>query len=125
MSECKILDTVYDLAIWEKKGLYLVRGVVPTYHYEAGKRTDEITGHKYQLVSLETFDCYWVSIPHLKPVITADELKKLWDMGEKPVVELKNATIRAYFSTKTQSYLDSCKAEDIILLEDAQTAFEL
>ena len=125
MSECKILDTVYDLAIWEKKGRYLLRGVVPTYHYEAGKRTDEITGHKYQVVSLETFDCYWVSIPHLKPVITADELKKLWDMGEKPVVELKNATIRAYFSTKTQSYLDSCKADDIILLEDAQTAFEL
>lgn len=125
MSECKILDTVFDMAIREKKGLYVVKDVVPTYHYEAGKRTDEITGHKYQLVSLETFDCYWVSIPHLKPVITADELKKLWDMGEKPVVELKNATIRAYFSTKTQSYLDSCKAEDIILLEDAQTAFEL
>ena len=125
MSRSKVLNTTYPLSIWEKKSRYWVRGWVPVYRYVDEKRTDEIIAFKYQLVSMETCDSYEVSVPHLKPVITADELKKLWDMGEKPVVELKNATIRAYFSTKTQSYLDSCKAEDIILLEDAQTAFEL
>lgn len=116
-----ILKTIFDLGYYEKPGIYSLKGILPRYVYdENNKKTNKIAGYKYNVVSLETYNSYSIFVPNKAPLMTPEELDELWEKGEKPLVEFKNPTIRAYFSSYTKSYEDSCKAEDVFLVDDNQ-----
>lgn len=118
----QILRTAFKLEYFEPKGLFFLKEVSPRFEYDSNnRRTDKVTGYNYHIISQETFNSYTVGVNQTSPLIAADELAKLWEAGERPLVEFKNPTIRAYRSSVTQSYEDSCKAENVFWSDSNQT----
>ncbi len=118
----KILKTAFRLDYFEQAGVFILKDIAPRYEYDANRnRTDRVIGYNYHVISQSTFDSYIIGVTQTSPLIAADELAKLWEAGERPLVEFKNPTIRAYHSSVTQAYEDSCRAEDVFWADEKQT----
>lgn len=95
---------------------FVLKGVTPRYRYADNKRTDEIEGYVYRVVSTETYDTFNVFVPHGTPVVSADDLKIANEQGNHILVEIEDATITPYYSERTNSVEDSIKASSIRLV---------
>lgn len=115
----KLLGRAFDLEVLEPENLFYLREVRSRYKYdESGKRTPEIDGYVYSVISIDTLEDYVVFIPHSKPLVTDAEVRIAREDGTKIIVSFDDAVIRAYFASRTGSYEDSVKAADIHLHDE-------
>lgn len=115
----KLLGRAFDLEVLEPENLYYLREVRSRFKYDkSGKRTSEIDGYVYTVISIDTLEFYTVFVPHSKPLITDAEVQIARESGTKIIVSFDDAVIRSYFASRTGSYEDSVKAADIHLHDE-------
>lgn len=101
------------LSVVVSNNQFVLKSVAPRYHYEDGKRTDNVAGYTYRLVNTESFDTFTVSVPHSVPVVTTEALQAANEAKQHILVELDGATVTPYYSERTHSVEDSIKAVGI------------
>lgn len=93
-------------------GAFVLKEIRPSYHYEAGKKTDQLEGYTYVVVNPDSFDRFTVKDSHTTPVVTPEILKANNDVGKHVYVEIEGATVTPYVS-KSGSIEDSIKITSI------------
>ncbi len=112
-------------AVFPKSQFFLI-SVEEYYQYDpsTGKRTELVEGYRYELVETSRFMHIQLKVPKYPAIITADELDRRMEAGERVFVELEGAFLKPYFSMKTKQIEDSFGASRIYLCEDSEIELE-
>lgn len=107
---------ISDLELTEKQitgnanGILYLASFKAGYEYVNGKRTDNSTFIKYDVVSIENdFDKITIKVPGTTPVITAEQLSQ---KKGNVKVKFKNLTGK-FYRTSSGEYALTCKADGI------------
>lgn len=93
---------------------FALLNVSPVYEYEAGKRTENVIGTKYNVADPETFEKFDVKVMSLKPVITQEQLEA---EEERVWVEFNGAIVKP-FKAEFGSALCTVTADSVWIVKD-------
>lgn len=114
----KVLQTAFPLEAVEPEPVQILRDISPRFEYDNdGNRTKNVAGYVYDVVNTVSFNQYDILVEQTVPLMEPKELLNLREQGERILVTFQNARIRAYFSSRTNSYEDSVRADDVSLVE--------
>ena len=111
-----------EIPFWviESEGVFVLILLKPYFRYENNKPTKDILGYKYTVVNTESFEKYEFKVEGDKPLISADLLIDKRERGEKVYVEFDNPTIKVYWNSAMNCYMDSLKADGIQIFKSEE-----
>lgn len=116
-----VMNIWLQLVAIETERVFLLRGITPYYVYgDDGKPTDQIAGYVYECVNSDSLRWYKIKVAQQKPLMSPVELGKKLEAGEKICVEFLNAEIKAYWNSFLQCYMDTFRAEDVMLIDSEE-----
>lgn len=116
-----VMNIWLQLVAIETERVFLLRGITPYYVYgDDGKPTDQIAGYVYECVNSDSLRWYKIKIAQQKPLMSPVELGKKLEAGEKICVEFLNAEIKAYWNSFQRCYMDTFRAEDVMLIDSEE-----
>lgn len=116
----KVLQTAFPFETVEPEAVHILRDIRRRPAYDKnGNRTEGTAGYAYDVVNTASFNQYDVVVDQTTPLMEPKELLNLREQGERVLVTFQNARIRAYFSTRSNSYEDSVRADGVSLVEES------
>lgn len=115
-----LLNREIPFRVIESEGVFVLILLKPYFRYENNKPTKDILGYKYTVVNTESFEKYEFKVEGDKPLISADLLIDKRERGEKVYVEFDNPTIKVYWNSAMNCYMDSLKADGIQIFKSEE-----
>lgn len=115
-----LLNREIPFRVIESEGVFVLVFIKPYFRYENNKPTKDILGYKYMVVNIESFEKYEFKVEGNKPLISADLLLDKRERGEKIYVEFDNPTIKVYWNSAMNCYMDSLKADGIQIFKSEE-----
>lgn len=113
-----IINKSIPLSYVISEGTFLLKVIVETKGYDAtGQPTGEIVGYTLTLVELLGFERFKAKVPKIKLPITPEELKEKSSNQERVFIELEDAYLKPYFSSRTKSVEDSINAKGFAVVD--------
>ncbi len=108
-----LLNRELPFQIIESESVFALLAEKPYVKYENNKPTNEVIGYRYSVVNTESFEKYDFKVEGTNPLISSDLLLDKREKGAKIFVEFDNPTIKMYWNSAMNCYMDSLKADGI------------